>query len=130
MKANSGVRQNKTRKKTQKETRIGIAQIDSTLGDFKTNKTKILEAILKAEDRKCSMVVFPECALFGYHPFDMLERTDLIEYQNRAFSEIVEKNTKRYGCNFWSFDYKREKERTSLLQFGSPLDLGKKAKIF
>ncbi|MBL7670149.1 MAG: NAD+ synthase [Bdellovibrionaceae bacterium] len=130
MKAKPGVRQKKTRKKTQKETRIGIAQIDSTLGDFKTNKTKILEAILKAEDRKCSMVVFPECALFGYHPFDMLERTDLIEYQNRAFSEIVRRIPKDMAVIFGLLTINEKKKGRPYFNSAVLLIRGKKPKFF
>lgn len=80
--------------------RIGIAQINPTLADFDFNKKKIIEAIAKLRDRKCEMVVFPECALFGYHPFDLLERAELIEKQNKALAEIVKKIPKDMAIIF------------------------------
>lgn len=68
--------------------RIAIAQINSTLGDFQTNFEKIKNKIKQAADRKASMVVFPECALFGYHPFDLLERHEVVREQEKYISRI------------------------------------------
>lgn len=71
--------------------RIALAQINSVLGDFTHNKKKILSAIDQAKQRKCELVVFPECALFGYHPFDLLERTKVVERQEAVFKELAKK---------------------------------------
>jgi NAD+ synthase (glutamine-hydrolysing) len=71
--------------------RIALAQINSILGDFKQNKNKILSAIDQAKQRKCELVVFPECALFGYHPFDLLERTKVVERQLAEFEDLTKK---------------------------------------
>ncbi|HPI41167.1 MAG TPA: NAD+ synthase [Pseudobdellovibrionaceae bacterium] len=68
--------------------RIGIAQINSTLGDFKGNSDKILDFVHRAFEKKCTLVVFPECSLFGYHPFDLLERQELVEEQLKWVSYI------------------------------------------
>lgn len=68
--------------------RIAIAQIDSILGDFEANFQKIKEKILQAKDRKAAMVVFPECALFGYHPFDLLERPEIVQRQEKYVLKI------------------------------------------
>jgi NAD+ synthase (glutamine-hydrolysing) len=54
--------------------RIAIAQINSTLGAFSANAEKILNEIERARGKNSDLVVFPECALFGYHPFDLLEQ--------------------------------------------------------
>lgn len=68
--------------------RIALAQINPTVADFEINKEKILQFIDQAFQRKCEMVVFPECALFGYHPFDLLERSDLLQAEEKALKEI------------------------------------------
>ncbi|MBX3033588.1 MAG: NAD+ synthase [Bdellovibrionaceae bacterium] len=68
--------------------RIGIAQINPVLGDFENNKEKILTHVREARSKKCSLVVFPECALFGYHPFDLLEREGVVDAQLKAFAEL------------------------------------------
>lgn len=68
--------------------RIALAQINPTVADFENNKEKILQFIGQAQQRKCEMVIFPECALFGYHPFDLLERGDLLRAEEKALKEI------------------------------------------
>lgn len=71
--------------------RIAVAQINTTLADFETNKQKIITYIEQAKSRKCELVVFPECTLFGYHPFDLLERTKLVAKQEAEFKAITKK---------------------------------------
>lgn len=71
--------------------RVAIAQINQTLGDFKQNKEKILDYTRRALEKKCGLVIFPEASLFGYHPFDLLERSSIVEYQNKEFRDLVKK---------------------------------------
>ncbi|MCE3009460.1 MAG: NAD+ synthase [Proteobacteria bacterium] len=61
--------------------RIAVAQINTTLGSFKNNSEKILDYVRRAKAKHCDLVVFPESTIFGYHPFDLLERKDLVENQ-------------------------------------------------
>lgn len=77
--------------------RIAIAQINPTLADFKANKEKILEYVHQAQKKKCDLVVFPECALFGYHPFDLLEREKLVEQQESEFRSLTKALPKNIG---------------------------------
>ncbi len=69
--------------------RIALAQINSTLGDFENNKIKILSFITSAKEKKAQLVIFPEASLFGYHPFDLLERELLIDKQAKALKELL-----------------------------------------
>lgn len=69
--------------------RIALAQINSTLGDFESNKNKIIESILSLSAKKAEMIIFPEGALFGYHPFDLLERDSLISQQLKVLKQIT-----------------------------------------
>lgn len=71
--------------------RIAIAQINSTLGDIENNKNKILEYVDKARQKKAEVVVFPESCLLGYHPFDLLERSELVEELEKTEKEILKK---------------------------------------
>lgn len=71
--------------------RIALAQINATLGDFKGNRQKIIQFIDQAVQRKCELVVFPECALFGYHPFDLLERQKIVSDQEKELNQIHKK---------------------------------------
>jgi NAD+ synthase (glutamine-hydrolysing) len=70
--------------------RVALAQINSTLGDFVGNRKKILEYIHKADDRGADLVVFPEAALFGYHPVDLLERASIVEAQEKELEILAQ----------------------------------------
>lgn len=96
--------------------RIALAQINSLLGDFEGNKNKILDYIQRAVDRRCDLVVFPEAALFGYHPVDLLERPSVVAQQEKCLKEIhkaipkgigvlvgaIVKNSSKKGKGFWN----------------------------
>jgi NAD+ synthase (glutamine-hydrolysing) len=68
--------------------RIAVAQINTTLGNFQKNTTKIIEYIKRAEDRHCDLIVFPESTIFGYHPFDMLELKYLVPAQLKELAKV------------------------------------------
>ena len=80
--------------------RIAIAQINPTLCDFAANSQKILEYAVKAKDRHCDLVIFPESSLMGYHPFDLLELADLIKKQDRYIKLIAKAIPKDLGVLF------------------------------
>ncbi len=69
--------------------RIALAQINPTLADFENNKEKILTYIKRAKDKKADLVIFPEASLFGYHPYDLLERSAVIDQQNKALDKLL-----------------------------------------
>lgn len=71
--------------------RIGIAQINPTLADIEANEKKIIDFAKRAKDKRCSLVVFPECALLGYHPFDLLERPSLINHLMKRLKAMSSK---------------------------------------
>lgn len=68
--------------------RIAVAQINTTLGQFQKNSHKIIDYISRAKERYCDIVVFPESTIFGYHPFDLLERVSLVEDQLKELAKI------------------------------------------
>lgn len=61
--------------------KIGLAQINSHLGNFQKNFDNCAEQIKKATDENVNILIFPELTIFGYHPMDMLEREQAIEVQ-------------------------------------------------
>ncbi len=71
--------------------RIALAQTNSVLADFKKNKEKILEFVQRAKEKKAELVIFPEANLFGYHPFDLLERDVLVEKQIKELKDLIKK---------------------------------------
>ena len=57
---------------------ITIAQLNFLVGDVGGNTSKILEAIQKAEALGSDLILFPELALSGYPPEDLLLRGDFL----------------------------------------------------
>ncbi len=73
---------------TKKAFRIAISQINTALGQFSENRIKIMDSIRRAQERRSDLIVFPESTLFGYHPFDLLERSKLVDLQLRELKKI------------------------------------------
>ncbi|MDR3139358.1 MAG: NAD(+) synthase, partial [Treponema sp.] len=65
--------------------RISIAQINSTIGDFSGNREKILAFTKRArEEQGASLVLFPELAVCGYPPMDLLDQDRFVEMNIRT----------------------------------------------
>ena len=58
--------------------KIGIAQINTTVGDFAGNAEKILQATRDLESRGAEIVLTPELSLTGYPPQDLLFKSDFV----------------------------------------------------
>ncbi|MDD5246882.1 MAG: NAD+ synthase, partial [Candidatus Omnitrophica bacterium] len=58
--------------------RIALAQINSTVGDLEGNLQKMLSFLHDAEAACSDIVVFPELALTGYPPEDLLLKPKFI----------------------------------------------------
>lgn len=69
--------------------RLGICQMNSTVGDLDQNKNKILNNIHKAKNMGCHVVAFPELCITGYPPEDLLYRKDFIRDQKKRIEEIA-----------------------------------------
>lgn len=78
--------------------RIALAQINSYLGDFSGNLETIVQFANRAKDEKCDLVVFPELSLLGYHPFDLLERPEVIQDQNKSIQELLRRLPRGIAC--------------------------------
>lgn len=68
--------------------RIAIAQINPTIGDFAGNVEKICAFIGRAEAEGGDLVIFPEMAVSGYPPRDLLERGGFVDANLRALDSI------------------------------------------
>lgn len=105
--------------------RIALAQFNSVLADFSANKEKILEVLQRAQQKRCDLVVFPEAALFGYHPVDLLERPSLVAAQEKELAAIhrsippgmavlvgaIVRNSSQRGKGFWNAAVLLEKNK-------------------
>ncbi|MGB9609780.1 MAG: NAD+ synthase [Bryobacteraceae bacterium] len=59
--------------------RIGLAQINTTVGDLPGNRALMREAARRAAAAGADLVVFPELSLTGYPPRDLVEKPVFIE---------------------------------------------------
>ncbi len=72
-----------------KPIRIALAQINTTVGDIAGNARKILDAVARARGGGAALVVFPELAIPGYPPEDLLLRVSFIRKNLGAWKEIA-----------------------------------------
>ncbi len=72
-----------------RQLRIGIAQINTTVGDFAGNTRKIIEAIAEAKSLGIDLLSFPELAICGYPPEDLLFKPQFIEENLRSLDKVV-----------------------------------------
>src|SRR5690349_21258298 len=71
--------------------RIALAQINPTVGDIAGNSRKILQFIEKAQASRATLVAFPELALTGYPPKDLLLKSRFVDDNLRALQQIASK---------------------------------------
>ncbi|AIL32844.1 NAD+ synthase [Basilea psittacipulmonis] len=67
---------------------ISYAQLNATVGDFKKNKKRILDAVHQASNRHAKVLLLPELMLSGYPTEDLMLRTDFIKNQSLALNEL------------------------------------------
>ena len=63
--------------------RVGLAQINVTVGDLKGNVAKILSCVEQARALAVDLLTFPELAVAGYPPEDLLLRPAVRPRQRR-----------------------------------------------
>lgn len=69
--------------------RIAMAQLDPTIGDIGGSLAKIRQAVAEARQHGAGLVIFPELAVTGYPPRDLLCRHDFLERVERALAEDI-----------------------------------------
>ena len=71
-----------------RQIRVALAQINTTVGDLAGNTTMIRAYVGKAEARGCDLVAFPELAVCGYPPEDLVLRRRFV-LDTMAALEVV-----------------------------------------
>jgi NAD+ synthase (glutamine-hydrolysing) len=69
--------------------RIALAQINGCVGDLSGNKLKILDGITAARDAGAHIVAFPELAVPGYPPEDLLLKPQFVADNIAVLREIA-----------------------------------------
>jgi NAD+ synthase (glutamine-hydrolysing) len=98
--------------------RIALAQHDFLVGDIAGNRDKALALIAAAREAGADLLLFPEMALTGYPPEDLLLRPGFLEECHSALDGITSaatgidvvlghpwvENGRRYNCASWLRD--------------------------
>ena len=69
--------------------RVALAQINPTVGDLSGNTSLVLDYINRARDAGADLVAFPELALTGYPPEDLLLKPHFVRDNLAALDRIV-----------------------------------------
>jgi NAD+ synthase (glutamine-hydrolysing) len=69
--------------------RLALAQINTTVGDLDGNRTLILSRLDEARAAGADLVLFPELAVTGYPPEDLLLRPAFVRSARRSLDQIA-----------------------------------------
>jgi NAD+ synthase/NAD+ synthase (glutamine-hydrolysing) len=72
--------------------RIALGQINTTIGDFAGNSAKIIDYAQHARSGGAELVLFPELAICGYPPRDLVERPWFVE-RNQETAVAIARQT-------------------------------------
>ena len=70
--------------------RVGLAQINTTVGDLGGNARKVREWVARAREAGVDLVCFPELTITGYPPEDLLLRPRFIADNLAALDSVLE----------------------------------------
>ncbi|MDQ6733238.1 MAG: NAD+ synthase [Nitrospirota bacterium] len=69
--------------------RIAMVQMNPTVGDVEGNVRRIRAWMREAQKTKADLVAFPELAITGYPPEDLLLKPTFVEDNRRALDEVI-----------------------------------------
>jgi NAD+ synthase (glutamine-hydrolysing) len=72
--------------------KIALGQINPTVGDFSGNAAKIIQFSQQARNAGAHLILFPELAVSGYPPFDLVERRSFVT-RSRSTAEKIAAET-------------------------------------
>lgn len=71
--------------------RIGLGQINPTVGDISGNIEKMAGFAREASSRKADLIVFPELSVTGYPPRDLVEKPSFVERSRQGLRDLARK---------------------------------------
>jgi len=72
--------------------KIALGQINPTVGDFSGNASKMIDFAQRAKSAGAGLILFPELAVCGYPPRDLVERQSFVA-RNRESAEQIARAT-------------------------------------
>jgi len=74
--------------------RVAACQIDTVAGDLEGNVVAVLSALDKAESAGCDLAVFPELAITGYPPEDLLLKPSFVADNKVALQKLAARTSR------------------------------------
>ena len=108
--------------------RLALAQIDVAVGDLKGNAKKIIEYVDQARELKADLVAFPEMALPGYPPEDLLFKPQFIK-ENLAYLDQIKAASKGIAVITGFIDVDRDVYNAAAFIFDGEI-IGKYHKMY
>lgn len=71
---------------------VYLSQLNPKIGDLSHNTDKIINAISRARLEKAEIIVFPEAAICGYPPEDLLLYDDFIDKMENELNRIIQES--------------------------------------
>ena len=69
--------------------RVALAQMNAVVGDLDGNRSRILDRVQQARSLGSDLIVFPELAVTGYPPEDLLLRPGFVRAARSSVEEIA-----------------------------------------
>jgi NAD+ synthase (glutamine-hydrolysing) len=69
--------------------RVGLAQLNLVVGDLEGNAARIIDTYEQAESDGCDLVAFPELAITGYPPEDLLLRPAFVAQAAESLDKVA-----------------------------------------
>jgi NAD+ synthase (glutamine-hydrolysing) len=73
--------------------RLALAQINTVVGDLDGNRARIVGRLQEAREAGADLVLFPELAVTGYPPEDLLFRPGFLREARRSLDQIAAETT-------------------------------------
>jgi NAD+ synthase (glutamine-hydrolysing) len=72
-----------------KDVKVSLGQINPTVGDFSGNARKIIDYARRAQSHGAGLILFPELAVCGYPPRDLVERSSFVARNRETVDRIA-----------------------------------------
>ncbi|MDQ2651069.1 MAG: NAD+ synthase [Actinomycetota bacterium] len=69
--------------------RLGLCQINTVVGDLDGNVERVIAAYDRAEAAGCDLAIFPELAITGYPPEDLVLKPRFVSANREALDEVA-----------------------------------------
>ena len=70
--------------------KIALGQINTTIGDFAGNAAKIVDFSRQAQAAGAGLILFPELAICGYPPRDLVERPSFVARNQESLQHVAQ----------------------------------------